>query len=286
MGAVSRPDPQLPGRPERLSPLVQRVLAPNASPYTFTGTQTHLVGAPGTAMAVIDPGPADDVHLDALLTAAGSGGVAAILVTHNHRDHSPGAAPLAARTGAPVIGCAPLEAGPAFDRDYAPDRVLADGEGIDGEGWTLTALATPGHTSNHLCFVLAEEAALFSGDHVMGWSTTVILPPDGSMGAYLASMERLLARDDRVFYPAHGDPIADPRRAVRSQLGHRRFREAQLLRQLEAGAVALDPLVAALYASLDPRLRGAAAATVLAHLIDLGERGLVLEEGGEWRLAR
>ena len=175
------------GTIEQLEPLVARVLAGNPSHFTFTGTQTYIVGA-GAEVAVIDPGPAEADHLDAVVAALGAARLTAIICTHTHRDHSPAAAPLAARTGAPIIGCAPLvldDDGPradaAFDTSYAPDRVLRDGEQLTGDGWTLTVVATPGHTSNHLCYALEESGALFTGDHVMGWSTSVVAPPDGDM---------------------------------------------------------------------------------------------------------
>lgn len=272
----------------RLSPLAHRVLAPNPSPFTYSGTQSYLVGE--ADLAVIDPGPADERHLAALIAAIGARPVRAILCTHTHRDHSPAAAPLAARTGAPIIGCAPLtleDDGPradaAFDPDYRPDRVLRDGEQLAGAGWTLTALATPGHTSNHLCFALEEEAALFSGDHVMGWSTSVVSPPDGDMGDYLASLERLLGRDDRIYYPAHGAPIERPQRFVRHMLGHRKMREGQILRFLDRyGTATIPSMVAPMYAGLDPRLHGAAGRSVEAHLIDLERRGLVRRDGERW----
>lgn len=273
-----------------LEPLVTRVLAPNPSPYTYTGTQTYLVGA--ADLAVIDPGPADPAHLDALAAAIGGRRVTAILCTHTHRDHSPAAAPLAAQTGAPVIGCAPLvlaDTGPradaAFDTDYRPDRVLTDGESVAGSGWRLTAVATPGHTSNHLCYALDPAGALFTGDHVMGWSTSVVSPPDGDMGAYMASLERLMARDDRVYYPAHGEPIANPQRFVRGLAGHRKQREGQILRLLAAGDADIAAMVARMYVGLDPRLVGAAGRSVLAHLLDLRARGLVIEAGDRWRRA-
>ncbi len=278
----------LPGVAQTLEPLVTRVLAPNASPYTHTGTQSFVVGGAG-AVAVIDPGPVDDAHLDAILAAVAGRPVAAILCTHTHRDHSPGAAPLAARTGAAIIGCAPLtmdDPGPradaAFDVDYRPDRVLHDGEAVAGDGWTLVAVATPGHTSNHLAFALPETGALFSGDHVMGWSTTIVSPPDGDMGDYMASLDRLLAREDRVYYPAHGDLVDNPRRLVRSMLGHRKLREGQIARAVERGVRDVPAMVAAMYAGLDPRLHGAAGRSVLAHLIDMERRGIVAREGAAW----
>ena len=273
-----------------IEPLVTRVLAPNPSPFTYTGTQTYLVGT--TALAVIDPGPDDPGHLAALTAAIAGRPVTAILCTHTHRDHSPAAAPLKAATGAAIVGCAPLtleDAGPradaAFDRGYAPDRVLADGESVTGPGWTLTAVATPGHTSNHLCFALAQSGALFSGDHVMGWSTTVVAPPDGDMADYMASLDKLLGREDHVYYPAHGEPIEKPRRFVRGLMGHRKQREGQILRLLRQQVGAIPEMVARMYVGLDPRLTGAAGRSVLAHLLDLQARGLVAEAEGAWKLA-
>ncbi|UZK66173.1 MBL fold metallo-hydrolase [Sphingomonas sp. M1-B02] len=273
-----------------IDPLVTRVLAPNPSPYTFTGTQTHLVGT--SEVAVIDPGPDDSAHVEALLAAIAGRRVSAILCTHTHRDHSPGAAPIKAATGAPIVGCAPLslaDAGPradaAFDTGYTPDRVLADGESVAGPDWTLVALATPGHTSNHLAFALPETKALFTGDHVMGWSTTVVAPPDGNMADYMASLAKLMERDDRIYYPAHGDPIEKPQRFVRGLIGHRKQREGQILRLLQQDVVAIPAMVERMYVGLDPRLMGAAERSVLAHLIDLQARGLVAERSGDWRMA-
>lgn len=270
--------------------LVTRVLAPNPSPFTYTGTQTYLVGT--TDVAVIDPGPDEPEHLAALTAAIAGRKVVAILCTHTHRDHSPAAAPLKALTGAPIMGCAPLsleDAGPradaAFDTGYAPDRVLADGESVTGAGWTLTAVATPGHTSNHLCFALPESGALFTGDHVMGWSTTVVAPPDGDMAAYMASLDKLMHREDRIYFPAHGEPVEKPRRFVRGLIGHRKQREGQILRLLGADVADIPAMVARMYVGLDPRLTGAAERSVLAHLIDLRERGIVAESGGGWRVA-
>ena len=275
-----------------LEPLVARVLAPNPSAFTGTGTQTHIVGT--TDLAVIDPGPDRPEHVAALLRAIGGRSVTAILVTHHHRDHSPATRPLAAATGAKIIGAPPThirdeEDGPradaAFDPDYAPDRVLADGEAVAGEGWTLRALATPGHTSNHLAFALEESNALFSGDHVMGWSTSVVSPPDGDMTAYMASLDLLLARDDRVFYPGHGEQVDNPRRWVRALLGHRKQREGQILRHLAQGQAAVADLTPRMYAGLDPRLLPAAERSVLAHLLDLERRGEAARDGALWRRA-
>jgi glyoxylase-like metal-dependent hydrolase (beta-lactamase superfamily II) len=278
------------GQVERLSPLVRRVLARNPSAFTFTGTGTYIVG--NGSVAVIDPGPNDPAHLAALTAALGSETVSHIVVTHTHRDHSPAAVPLRAATGAPVVGCAPLalsEHGPkveeGFDRTYSPDRVLADGEAVAGPGWTLRAVHTPGHTSNHLCFALEEEKALFSGDHVMGWSTSVVTPPDGDMAAYMASLRKLLDRDDLIYYPTHGPAVTDPKRLVRGLITHRKQRENQILKLLGEGPKPIPAMVATMYANVSPVLHPAAGRSVLAHLIDLHARGLVAVEGDEWRLA-
>ena len=268
------------GIPIQLEPLVTRVLATNPSPYTNTGTQTHIVGRDD--LAVIDPGPDDPAHIDALLRAIAGRPVSAIVITHHHRDHSPGSRPLAAATGAPIIGAAAVHVASdsprldaAFDTHYVPDRVMVEGDRITGDGWTLQALATPGHTSNHLAFSLPETNALFSGDHVMGWATSVISPPDGDMGQYMASLEKLLGRDDRVYYPGHGEAVDNPRRLVRGMLGHRKQREGQILRLLREGSHALGPMTARMYVGLDARLIPAAERSVLAHLYDLRARGLV-----------
>ena len=281
-----------PGERLQLEPLVARVLAPNPSPFTYTGTQTHLVGT--ADLAVIDPGPDEPAHVQALLAAIAGRPVSAIVITHHHRDHSPASRSLARATGAPIIGASPVfardakvDGGPradaAFDLDYVPDRVLAEGERLSGEDWTLEAVATPGHTSNHLAFALPETGALFSGDHVMGWSTSVVSPPDGDMTAYMASLEKLLGREgDRVYYPGHGDLIDSPRRLVRGLLGHRKQREGQILRLLDEGGQAIPAMTARMYTGLDPRLLPAAERSVLAHLYDLRGRGLVGEEEGLW----
>lgn len=277
------------GRVVQVEPLVRRVLAANPGPFTYTGTQTYIVGH--GEVAVIDPGPDEVDHIAALIAAVAGETVTAIVCTHTHRDHSPAAVALKAATGAPVIGCAPLvldDLGPradaSFDASYAPDRVLVDGERLAGPGWTLRAVATPGHTSNHLCFALEESGALFTGDHVMGWSTTVVSPPDGDMAAYMASLDLLMARADRVYYPAHGDPIENPQRFVRGLAGHRKQREGQILRLLGEGVGHIPAMVERMYVGLDPRLHGAAGRSVLAHLIDLRDRGVAAEQQEEWRL--
>jgi glyoxylase-like metal-dependent hydrolase (beta-lactamase superfamily II) len=283
------PKPWPTGEAEQVEPLVKRVLAPNPSPYTYTGTQTYVVGA-GSEVAVIDPGPDESDHIAAIMAATGDAKVVAIMCTHTHRDHSPAAAPLATLTGAPVVGCAPLvlksdlpRADEAFDTTYAPDRVLEDGEQMRGEGWTLTAVATPGHTSNHLCFALEESGALFTGDHVMGWSTSVVIPPDGDMGDYMASLEKLMQRGDTVYHSAHGAAITKPQQLVRGMIGHRRQRENQIIRLLGEAARPVSDFIPDMYKGLDERLIPAAEMSVTAHLIDLEKRGLVALEGETWR---
>ena len=303
MVSMNWPDTINAGETEQHEPLVRRVLAPNPSPYTFTGTQTWLVGA-GSDVAVIDPGPTSsgksigdpadingEGHVEAILRAIGDAKVAAILCTHTHRDHSPAAAPLKAATGAPIIGCAPLtlrDDGPradsAFDPNYAPDRILTDGERISGDGWTIEAVATPGHTSNHLCYSLVETGALFTGDHVMKWSTSVVSPPDGDMSAYMTSLQKLQDRNDRIYYPAHGPAVEKPRQLVRGMIDHRRQRERQIIKLLEDGDAHIPDMVSAMYKGLDPRLTGAAGRSVLAHLIDLERRGIVVNGDDRWQL--
>jgi glyoxylase-like metal-dependent hydrolase (beta-lactamase superfamily II) len=292
---MTRMDGGAPATIERLGPTLRRVLAPNPSPFTYTGTQTYIVGA-GT-VAVVDPGPDERGHVAALLGAVQGETVAAIVCTHTHRDHSPASRPLQAATGAPIVGCAALfveDDGPAtdeaFDLDYRPDRVLGDGEVLEGQGWALEAVSTPGHTSNHLCFALrqedgAGEGALFSGDHVMGWSTSVVAPPDGDMAAYMASLDKLLARPEQLYYPTHGPAIVDAHDHVRRLIAHRHQREGQILGKVAAGEGWISAIVTDLYRDVDPRLHPAAERSVLAHLIDLERRGLVREEAGRWTRA-
>ena len=284
------PKPWPTGSAELLEPLVRRVLAPNPSPYTYTGTQTYVVGEPdGPDCAVIDPGPNDPAHIDAIRQAVGDARIVAIMCTHTHRAHYPAAAPLAADTRAPIVGCAPLvlksdhpRADEAFDDTYAPDRVLEDGEQMRGTGWTLTAVSTPGHTSNHLCFALEESRALFTGDHVMGWSTSVVIPPDGDMGDYMASLEKLMGRNDVVYHSAHGAAITKPQQLVRGMMGHRRQRENQILRLMRERARPVSAFIPDMYKGLDERLIGAAEMSVTAHLLDLEKRGLAGRKGETW----
>ncbi|MCP8939283.1 MBL fold metallo-hydrolase [Alsobacter sp. SYSU M60028] len=277
------------GTMETVSPLVRRMVAGNRGPFTFTGTCTYVVGRGD--VAVIDPGPEDSGHIARLLAALQGEHIGRIVVTHTHRDHSPGARLLRAATGAPIVGCGPHRpARPLHahetgggegggDRDHVPDTELADGERIEGDGWTLEAVATPGHTANHLAFALPEENALFSGDHVMAWSTTVVAPPDGAMGDYMASLARLGARPEEVYWPGHGGPVTNPQRYVRALAHHRRQREASILDRLAAGDTRVAEIVPRLYEGLAPALLGGAAMSVLAHIEDLVARGVVESDG-------
>ena len=283
-------DDQISGLAQSLHPMVRRLLAPNPSAFTLYGTQTYIVGH--GEVAVIDPGPNLEAHVASILAATAGETIRYIVCTHTHNDHSPAAAPLKVATGAEIVGCAPLvldDSGPrsdaAFDRTYAPDRVLRDGEALSGAGWTLTGVETPGHTSNHLCLALPEADALFTGDHVMGWSTTVISPPDGDMADYMASLDKLMGRSDAIYYPAHGDPVERPQRFVRGLMGHRRQREGQILRLLDDGDKPIPAMVAKMYVGLDPNLLPAAGRSVLAHLIDLERRGQVVRTGEAWMRA-
>ena len=273
---------------DTLEPGIARVLAHNPSAFTYYGTQTYLVGE--AEVAVIDPGPNLPEHVEALLHAIAGRSVVAITCTHTHRDHSPAARPLANVTGAPIIGCAPLaldavgpRADESFDGDYQPDRVLEDGDTLEVGGRQLIAVATPGHTSNHLCYALGD--ALFTGDHVMGWSTTVVFPPDGDMGAYMTSLEKLRRRSDRIYYPAHGPAVTNPQQYVRHLAGHRMQRENQILRLVGEQPRDIPDIVAHAYPGLDPRLVTAAGGSVLAHLLDLEKRGLVVVERQQWSIA-
>jgi glyoxylase-like metal-dependent hydrolase (beta-lactamase superfamily II) len=278
-----------PGELVRLSPLVRRMVAGNAGPMTFTGTCAYVVG--NGQVAIIDPGPDEPTHVTALLDALRGETIAAILVTHTHRDHSPAARALKAATGARILGCAPhrpardrLEAeigrlDAANDLDHAPDAVMSEGDAIGTADFTLACVETPGHTMNHQAFALLQEGALFSGDHVMSWSTSVVAPPDGAMRHYMASLEKLRARDDKIYWPGHGGPVAAPQRYVRALAQHRRVREAAILSRVAAGDAAIETIVAHVYEGLNPALRMAAALNVFAHLEDLVARGLVKVEG-------
>ena len=275
---------------EPIAPFVRRVLARNPSHFTYSGTQSYLVGTENE-VAVIDPGPDDEDHVRALAEAVGTANVIAICCTHTHRDHSPAAATLAAMTGAKIIGCSPLslhDDGPrmdaAFDTSYQPDAVMEDGDTVGADGWELTAVHTPGHTSNHLCYSLNGSDALFTGDHVMGWSTTVVSPPDGDMTAYMASLKKIYEREDAVYFPAHGPQIDKTRQFVRGTIGHRRQRESQILRLMGQDLARIADMVPQMYKAVDKRLWHAAERSVLAHLIDLERKGRVSRNAEEWSL--
>ena len=276
------------GVAERLTPRIARLLAPNPGPFTFRGTGVYIIGA-GESVAVIDPGPDLPEHIAALKRALAGRTVSHILVTHSHKDHSPASRPLKAWCGAPIYGHgAHVETNDVEeggDRLFVPDVRISDGALIAGPDFTITGVFTPGHTSNHMCYALAEEKALFTGDHVMGWSTSVIAPPDGNMGDYLRSLEKLIARDDTILYPTHGSPIAEPRALLRAYLTHRRMREAQIANCLARGEDSIPAIVARLYADLKPALLPAASLTVLAHLEHMIEDGRVTHQGERYRLS-
>lgn len=277
----------------KLSPLVTRVLANNPSPFTFHGTGTYLIT--GQSVAVVDPGPDDGAHLKAILDATEGRPISHILVTHTHNDHSPLAAALKAATGAKTYAFGPhgrteggaVKTEEGGDMDFAPDVAVRDGETIRGAGWTVSCVFTPGHTSNHMCFALVEERAFFPGDHVMGWSTTVVSPPDGDMRAYMASLEKLTRRDDAVYYPTHGAPVGgahdamarNPQDYVRALIAHRRDREDQILARLKAGDATIAEMVAAMYADVDRRLHAAAASSVFGHLAAMTAEGRIATDG-------
>ncbi|MEZ5841490.1 MAG: MBL fold metallo-hydrolase [Hyphomicrobiales bacterium] len=277
------------GRPVEVAPGVRRITAENPGPFTFHGTNTYIVGS--GRVAVIDPGPDDPAHVEAILAATSGETITHILVTHTHNDHSPASRPLAARTGAPILAegphraARPLEIGEinpldaSSDQDFRPDVVLADGDRVAGGDWTIEAVTTPGHTANHLVFSLAGEGVLFSGDHVMGWSTSIVAPPDGAMVDYMASLEKLLARGEGLYLSAHGAPIRDAMDYVAGLKAHRLGREQAVLDRLAAGDDRIADMVRAIYEGLDARLFGAAALNVLAHLEDLVARGLAETDG-------
>ena len=289
-----------PGKVEEVAPGIRRILCNNPGPFTFKGTVSYIVGR--GRVAVIDPGPLDDAHSAALLDAVRGETVTHIFITHTHRDHSPAAARLKAATGAPTLGegphraARPLNIGEARpldssgDMDFRPDRVLADGDVVAGDGWALEAITTPGHCANHMAFALKGTDILFAGDHVMAWSTPVVAPPDGSMSDYMASLDKLARRAETTYYPGHGAAVRDAPRFVQQFIRHRRAREAAILDQLKRGETDIPSMVQDIYVGLDPRLTKAAGLSVLAHLEDLVARGKVATDGapsvgGRYRLA-
>lgn len=282
------------GRCDQVSPLIRRVIANNPGPFTFTGTGTYIVGR--GEVAVIDPGPDDPAHLEAILAAIPGERVSHILITHHHSDHSPLAGPLKARTGAVIVGCAvaqpdtqddgpKVEAG--HDAGFRPDVGVCGGGKVEGPGWTVEAIPTPGHTSNHICYALAEENCLFSGDHIMGWSTTVITPPDGDLTDYLASLDVIQARGFSTLWPTHGPPIREVGPFIDAYRAHRKERIDQILTALKAGPGRVADLVPRLYADVDQRLWPAASRSMLAAMIHLEREGAIAGDGpdGVYRLA-
>jgi len=289
-----------PDRVRDIAPGVRVVVANNLGPFTFKGTMSYIIGR--GKVAILDPGPDDDVHIAALLDAVRGETVTAIFVTHTHRDHSPAVPKVKAATGATVYAQGPHRlARPLFigetrrldasaDTGFRPDTTLADSEVVRGDGWTLEAIATPGHTTNHMAFAFREADLVFAGDHVMGWSTTIVAPPDGAMSDYMASLHKLARRAEPLYLSGHGMPIRDAPRYVQSLIRHRQGREASILHRLGKGAADIPTLVKAIYIGLDPRLTGAAALSTLAHLEDLVARGVVATDGppsiaGVYRLA-
>jgi glyoxylase-like metal-dependent hydrolase (beta-lactamase superfamily II) len=278
-----------PGVVEEVAPGVRRILVDNPSPFTFKGTLSYIVGR--GKVAIIDPGPLDANHIETLLAAVRGETVTHIVVTHTHRDHSPAAAAVKAATGAPTYGEGPhrparqlhigetkrLDAG--GDTDFVPDRRIAHGDVIEGDRWALEAIATPGHTANHMAYALRGTDVLFSGDHVMGWSTSIVAPPDGAMSDYMASLDRLAARPETIYLAGHGDVIRDAPAFVAHYIRHRQGREASILHRLDKGEADVPTLVRAIYIGLDPRLAGAAGLSTLAHLEDLVARGIVTTDG-------
>lgn len=277
------------GRPVEAAPGVLRLTVENPGPFTFHGTNTYLVG--DRALAVVDPGPDDEAHLAAILDAAAGRPVSHIFVSHTHRDHSPLAARLKAQTGAQILAQGPhrparqlrigelnpLDA--SADIDFEPDVALADGEVVEGDGWALRAVHTPGHAANHTAFALEGTGILFSADHVMAWSTTIVAPPDGAMADYMASLDKLLARDDHLFLPGHGGPVMSPQAFMRGLKAHRKMRERAIVERLSAGDHTIAEIVKSIYRDTDPRLHGAAGLSVLAHIEDLIGRNVVAVEG-------
>jgi glyoxylase-like metal-dependent hydrolase (beta-lactamase superfamily II) len=282
--------PALYGVAQRLSPRIERLLAHNPSPFTFRGTGVYLVGD-DKSVAVIDPGPNDPEHIKSLLAAIGTRKVDHILITHTHRDHSPAAAALKDVTGAKTYGYGPharhdgdVEEG--GDSDFTPDVTVRDGDMIESGSGRFHCVFTPGHTSNHMCYALEEEQALFTGDHVMGWSTTLVAPPDGNMGDYMKSLEKLIARKDSILYPTHGSPIVRPARFVRAYLSHRKMRESQIARAIKRGRNTVPLLVETLYAGLSPALVRAARLTIEAHLLHMAQdKRVAALPGGRYELS-
>ena len=263
---------------EQVAPGIRRIIANNPGPFTFTGTGTYVIGTGN--VAVIDPGPDMPEHVDAILKSLEGETISHILITHTHMDHCPAAAPLKQATGAEIwgFGAHPgSEVGEeGGDQAYKPDHQVGHGDVIQGNGWSVEAIHTPGHISNHLCFQYREAKALFSGDHVMGWSTSVITPPDGSMTDYMASLRLLLERDDAIYYPTHGTAITEPKPFVEAYIAHREAREEQIMDCLADGVTDISAMVKRMYTDVPEYLHPAAARSVEAHLIHMEETGRVI----------
>lgn len=268
---------------QQVSPLIRRLIANNPGPFTYKGTGVYIIGH--GQVAIIDPGPDDPAHIDALLRAIDGETVTHIFVTHRHADHSPAAHPLAERTGAKVHAsmilpkpsdCDTLRLEAGDDHYFTPDLNVEDGQRFSGPGWTIEAVFTPGHTTNHMAYALVEENALFPGDHIMGWSTTIIGPPDGDMTDYFASLEKVRDRNFTTLWPTHGPPVREVRPFIQAYIDHRLEREAQIIAQMQAGKTAIKDMVAVIYADVDKRLHPAACHSVLAHMIRLVQLGRVV----------
>ena len=273
------------GEPRELAPGVVRIVASNPNHFTFKGTNTYLIGN-GRSIGLIDPGPDDPAHLRAILDAAGGRTISHIIITHTHRDHTDGMPALLAATGAKTVGFGRRVAnrgtkrtspsgGEYVEKDFVPDIPLTDGQSLEGDGWTIAAVHTPGHAPDHLCFALGGTKTLFSGDHVMGWNTSIVAPPEGNMGAYIRSLQRLAERDDEIYFPGHGGQVEEPQRLVKAYLLHRRMREQSILDCIRQGDATVRSIVPIVYKDLDPKLLNAASLSVLAHVEHLIERGLV-----------
>src|SRR5476651_2206181 len=278
-----------PGQVEEVTPGVRRLLCNNPSPFTFKGTISYIVGR--GQVAIIDPGPDDADHIAALLAVVRGETVTHIFVTHTHRDHSPAVPAIKQATGAIVLAqgphrpARPLNVGESprldasNDLDFRPDRALPDGEVVTGSGWALEAIATPGHTANHMAYALKDRNIIFSGDHVMAWSTPVVAPPDGAMSDYMASLAKLSRRSEQTYFPGHGGAVNNAPRFVAAYILHRKAREASILRNIGKGETDIPAVVSAVYSGLNPWLTKAAGLSVLAHLEDLVTRGLVTTAG-------
>ncbi|HTV28673.1 MAG TPA: MBL fold metallo-hydrolase [Xanthobacteraceae bacterium] len=290
----------VPGKVKEVAPQVRALVANNPGPFTYKGTVSYIVGR--GKVAILDPGPDDDTHIGALLDAVRGETVTHIFVTHTHRDHSPGVPKVKAATGAKVYAegphrpARPMHIGEtrrldaSADMDFAPDVKLSDGNVVSGDGWTMEAITTPGHTANHMAYAFKEADLVFAGDHVMAWSTTIVAPPDGAMSDYMASLQKLARRSEPFYLPGHGAPVRDAPHYVQFLIQHRHGRETSILHRLGKGPADIPMIVKSVYIGLDPRLVGAAALSTLAHLEDLVARGIVATDGpasidGTYRLA-